>query len=65
MLSVLIKNINKPLERELLRECWGENRDDAHEKTINVAINRLKKKIDPNGSKEYIIPVWGIGYKLN
>jgi len=65
LMYIFIKNINKPLERELLRECWGENRDDAHEKTINVAINRLKKKIDPNGSKEYIIPVWGIGYKLN
>jgi DNA-binding response OmpR family regulator len=64
LIYTFIKNINRPLQREFLRECWGDNRDDAHEKTINVAINRLRKKIDPDGSKEYIVPVWGIGYKL-
>jgi len=64
LIYTFIKNINKPLQREFLRECWGDSRDDAHEKTINVAINRLRKKIDPDGSKEYIVPVWGIGYKL-
>ncbi len=32
-----------------------------HEKTINVAINRLKKKIDPDGDGGYIVPVWEIG----
>ena len=34
------------------------------DKTINVAMNRLKKKIDPSGEKEYYAPVWGVGYKL-
>jgi DNA-binding response OmpR family regulator len=64
LLHTFIKNANQPLEREILRECWGVEKDNAHEKTINVAINRLRKKIDPNGSKKYIVPVWGIGYKL-
>jgi len=64
LMYIFIKNANQPLNRELLRECWGIDKDNAHEKTINVAINRLRKKIDPNGSKEYIVPVWGIGYKL-
>jgi len=64
LLYTFITNINKPLQREVLRECWGRDKENAHEKTINVAINRLKKKIDPDGTKEYIVPVWGIGYKF-
>jgi len=64
LMYLFIKNATKPLDRATLRECWGIDRDNAHEKTINVAINRLRKKIDPDGSKEYIVPVWGIGYKL-
>ena len=34
------------------------------DKTVNVAVNRLKKKIDPNGNKEYIKSVWGVGYTI-
>jgi len=64
LLLTFLKNANQPLEREVLRECWDMDRENAHEKTINVAINRLRKKIDPDGSKEYIVPIWGIGYKL-
>jgi DNA-binding response OmpR family regulator len=64
LMYLFIKNANQPLDREILRECWGTDKDNAHEKTINVAINRLRKKIDPDGTKSYIMPVWGIGYKL-
>ncbi len=32
--------------------------------TVNVAINRLKEKIDPDKSKEYIKTVRGVGYTL-
>lgn len=64
LMYIFIKNAKQPLDRSTLRECWGMDKDNAHEKTINVAINRLRKKIDPDGTKEYIVPVWGIGYKL-
>ncbi|MCK4440645.1 MAG: response regulator transcription factor [Sulfurovaceae bacterium] len=64
LMYIFIKNAKQPLNRATLRECWGMDKDNAHEKTINVAINRLRKKIDPDGTKEYIVPVWGIGYKL-
>ncbi|OQX74283.1 MAG: DNA-binding response regulator [Campylobacteraceae bacterium 4484_4] len=48
---------------ELLEEVW---KDEAFKqiKTVNVTINRLLKKIDPDKSKHYIQPVRGIGYKL-
>ncbi len=61
LLHTFIKNANKPLQREFLVE---EVSEDSKGKTINVAINRLKNKIDPNGTKEYITSVWGVGYKL-
>ncbi len=65
LLYTFVKNHNNVLEREYLRdEVWGGGDDSFHSKTVNVAINRLKKKIDPEGSKNYIEPVWGVGYKL-
>lgn len=65
LLQVFIKNPKQPLDRDFLRdEVWGNENTDFHEKTINVALNRLKKKIDPTGEKSYFAPVWGVGYKL-
>lgn len=66
LLYTFVKNPNNALERDYLRdEVWGGGGDTFHDKTINVAINRLKKKIDPEGVKNYFIPVWGVGYKLS
>lgn len=62
LLHTFIKNVNKPLQREFLLE---EVSEESQGKTINVAINRLKNKIDPDGTKNYISSVWGIGYKLS
>jgi len=57
---------NVAIEREYLRETiWNRSGDAFHDKTINVAINRLKKKIDPENSKNYFVPVWGVGYKMS
>ena len=65
LLHTFIKNPNQPLDRDYLRdEVWGDDSIDFQDRTINVAMNRLKKKIDPTGEKEYIVPVWGVGYKL-
>ena len=65
LLHTFIKNPQQPLDRDFLRdEVWGDDSANFHDKTINVAMNRLKKKIDPEGKKEYFTPVWGVGYKL-
>lgn len=64
LLSYFIQNKNIVLNRDqLLEEVW-KNEEFKQEKTVNVTINRLKKKIDPKREKEYIQPVRGIGYKL-
>ena len=65
LLYTFVKNPHQPLDRDFLRdEVWGDDAVNFHDKTINVAMNRLKKKIDPDGTKEYFAPVWGVGYKL-
>jgi len=65
LLLAFIKNANKPLTRDFLRdEAWAGEGDEINVNAVNVAINRLKKKIDPTGEKDYVVPVWGVGYKL-
>jgi len=65
LLHTFVKNGHQPLDRDFLRdEVWGDDSANFHDKTINVAMNRLKKKIDPSGEKEYFAPVWGVGYRL-
>ncbi len=64
LLMTLVKNQNVVLDRDfLLESVWGGD-DIYQEKTVNVAINRLKEKIDPTKEKEYIKTVRGIGYTL-
>ena len=64
LLSEFIVNKNSVLERDyLLESVWGDSENYQY-KTVNVAINRLKEKIDPDKTKEYIQTVRGVGYKL-
>lgn len=64
LLYTLINNQNIVLERDyLLEHVWG-NDDVYQDRTVNVAINRLKEKIDPTKDKEYIKTVRGVGYTL-
>ncbi len=52
------------LRREHLRErVWGET-FAAQDRTVNVTINRLLAKIDPERTRNYIEAVRGIGYRL-
>ena len=64
LLRTLIENKNSVLSREFLLEHVWKNDDFFQDKTVNVAINRLKAKIDPLKDKEYIKSIWGVGYTL-
>jgi len=64
LLSELIKNKNVVLSRDtLLSNVWRDE-EIYQDRTVDVAIKRLKEKIDPDKSKNYITSVRGIGYKL-
>lgn len=64
LLQVMIYNKGKVLDREfLLSQIWKDSKD-IHEKTVNVAIKRLKEKIDPTREKEYIKTIRGVGYLM-
>jgi len=64
LLHTLIKNQNVVLDRDfLLESVWGGD-EFYQDRTVNVAINRLKEKIDPNKDKNYIKTVRGVGYTL-
>ena len=63
LLLELIKNQNRVLSRyELLESVWEDS--DKQLKTVNIAIKRLKEKIDINNDKNYIKAVRGEGYIL-
>jgi DNA-binding response OmpR family regulator len=64
LLYEFIVNKQNVLDRDyLLEHVWGDSENYQY-KTVNVAINRLKEKIDPDKNKDYIETVRGIGYKL-
>jgi two-component system, OmpR family, alkaline phosphatase synthesis response regulator PhoP len=64
LLYTLIANQNIVLDRDyLLDRVWGGD-IIYQDRTVNVAINRLKEKIDPDKTKEYIKTVRGVGYTL-
>ena len=62
LLLEFIKNKDILMTREhLLNSVWQDS-FDKKEKTVNVAIKRLKAKIDPEGEKDYIRSIRGEGY---
>ncbi|WP_417334021.1 winged helix-turn-helix domain-containing protein, partial [Halarcobacter sp.] len=62
LLLEFIKNRDILMTREHLLETVWEDSYDKKLKTVNVAIKRLKAKIDPDNKKEYIKSVRGEGY---
>jgi len=64
LLHEFIMNKNNILDRDyLLQTVWGDAQENQY-KTVNVAITRLKEKIDPKKRKNYIQTIRGVGYKL-
>ena len=60
LLDIFCKNIDKPLTREELLF------DDLNERSIDVAIARLRKKIEDDVKKpKYIRTIRNKGYVLN
>jgi len=64
LLHEFFLNKNRVLDRDYLLENVWKDSVSFQYRTVNVAINRIKEKIDPNKTKEYIETVRGVGYKI-
>lgn len=62
LLLEFIKNKDILMTREHLLDNVWQDSFDKKIKTVNVAIKRLKSKIDPDAKKEYIKSIRGEGY---
>jgi len=66
LIKTFIENVDKPLTRDFLRgKVWSDEGEGVNDNAVNVAINRLKNKIDPKSEHNYFSPVWGVGYKFS
>jgi len=65
LLQLFIKNPNHPISRDfILDELSGIDRD-PFDRSIDVRITRLRKKIEPDPSKpQFIRTVRGVGYRF-
>ncbi len=63
LLHFFIEHKNRVINRdEILENVWRD-KDFKQDKTVNVAINRLKKRIELK-NESYITAVRGVGYKF-
>ncbi len=66
LLAFFVRSPGQVFRRvQLLDQVWGFG-FEGYEHTVNSHINRLRNKLhaaDPG--QDYIVTVWGVGYKLN
>ncbi|CAA6817025.1 MAG: Unknown protein, partial [uncultured Sulfurovum sp.] len=63
LLSFFIQHKNIILDREyILKAVWHDS--NMKKRTINVSVNRLVKKIDPENRYDYFTAIRGIGYRF-
>lgn len=62
ILQLLMENIGRAITRQGIMERLWENDSFVDDNTLTVNINRLRKKLEDVGVKEYIVTKKGIGY---
>lgn len=64
LLLALAKNVKIVLSRDkLLQKVWGYD-FEGDSRTVDVHIQRLRKKLDSNNGQSIIETVFGVGYKM-
>ena len=62
VLQLLMDNAGRVVtRRELLDACWGPDHPDIH-KTLEVHINRVRRRLRTPDHPEHIRTVYGTGY---
>ena len=51
---------------ELFERVWGQRPDAAASNTVMVHVRHLRKKLAAiDASAEFVVTVWGVGYRMN
>ncbi len=66
IIQLFMSNAGRNFTRmDVLERVWGEQFEGL-EHTVNSNINRLRSKIEEDPAKpNYLVTVWGLGYKFN
>ncbi len=66
LLHSLMSNAERPLSKDrLLETVWGYEASDTNSNIVELAIRRLRKKVEDNPSQpERLVTVRGVGYKF-
>lgn len=66
ILLFLVKNKGEVFTKEQIYNAVWDNDYVMDDSNIMAFIRKLRKKIEPNpDAPEYIITIWGVGYKFN
>ena len=65
ILELLVKNPARAFTKQSIYEYVWDDSYLGEDKTINVHISNIRKKLKAVTTTEYIETVWGIGFKLN
>ena len=64
LLYVLASNRGIVFSREaLMQRVWGED-TYITERSVDTLVKRVRRKIESEGTPEFILTVWGTGYKF-
>jgi DNA-binding response OmpR family regulator len=64
LLEYLLRNPNRVLDRgQILEHVWDDNFDPVGN-AVDVLVGRVRRKLDPDGSRPLIHTVRGLGYVL-
>lgn len=64
ILQILVENKDIVVKRDVIMTRLWENDSYIDENTLSVNINRLRKKLEEFGLKEWIVTKKGIGYRI-
>ena len=64
ILMLLMRNSEKIVSREKLMDTLWQSDEFVSDNTLTMNINRLRKKLDEIGAKEFVQTKRGMGYLL-
>ncbi len=65
ILLILMQNKGKVVSREKLMNALWESDSFVDENTLSVNVNRLRKKLDAAGLRDFITTKFGLGYVVS